>query len=177
MSTRELYLGGLRKQNTDFAMLPANTFSAAALAGIQPFNKEQPVTYMQARDFDFAGDTALVKYTADQALAGTPIVSADVLGAVIVPANFVAVYFYWAVVAINTGGTFSVATRVGGTALLTTTTTGTLNSAIVAWPSGPVLFKTPDIIDVTLPTVPAGGVGSLGLVVGVLGWNVRYGNW
>lgn len=177
MSTRELYLGGLRNQNVNFAMLPALAFSAAALAGIQPFNKEQPVTYFQARSFDFANDTALVAYTLAQAAAGTPIVSADVLGACIIPADFVAYAFYWKVAAINTGGTFSVGTRVGGTALLTTTTTGTLNSAIVAWPSGPVLFKTPDIIDVTLPTVPAGGIGSLGLVVGVLGWNVRYGNW
>jgi hypothetical protein len=177
MATRELYLGGLRRQNADFAMYPANTFSAAALAGIQPFNKEQPVTYFQARDFDFANDPALVRYTLDQAAAGTPIVSADVLGSVIIPADFVAYAFYWKVAAINTGGTFAAGTRVGGVSLVTATTTGTLNSAIVAWPSGPVLFKTPDIIDVTLGTVPAGGIGSLGLIVGVLGWNMRYGNW
>lgn len=177
MSTRELYLGGLRNQNPTFAMLPAAVFSASALAGIQPFNKEQPVTYFQARDFDFANDTALVAYTAAQAAAATPIVSGDVLGSVIIPADFYAVAFYWKVAAINTGGTFAAGTRVGGTSLLTATTTGTLNSAVVAWPTAPVLFKTPDIIDITLGTVPAGGVGALGLVVGVIGWNLRYGNW
>jgi len=177
MATRELYLGGLRNQNPTFAMLPAAAFSAAALAGIQPFNKEQPVTYFQARSFDFANDTALVNYTAAQAAAGTPIVSGDVLGSVIIPADFLAYGFYWKVAAINTGGTFAAGTRVGGTSLLTATTTGTLNSAFVAWPSGPVLFKTPDIIDITLGTVPAGGIGPLGLIVGVIGWNMRYGNW
>lgn len=177
MATRELYLGGLRQQNASFAMFPAATFSAAALAGIQPFNKEQPVTYFQARDFDFGNEPALIAYTRDQALAGTPIVSADVLGSVIIPADFLAYGFYWKVASVNAGGTFAAATRVGGTSLLTATTTGTLNSAFVAWPSGPVLFKTPDIIDVTLGTVPAGGVGSLALVVGVIGWNMRYGNW
>lgn len=177
MSTRELYLGGLRRQNADFAMLPANTFSAAALAGIEPFNKEQPVTYLQAREYDFANDTALAQYTAAQAAAGTPIVSGDVLGSVIIPANFYAVGVYWNVLGINTGGTFALATRVGGTSLLTATTTGTLNSAVIAWPSAPVFFKTPDLLDVTLGTVPAGGVGSLHLVVGVFGWNMRFGHW
>ena len=177
MSTRELYLGGGRNQNTNFAMLPNATFSAAALAGIEPFNKEQPVTYLQAREFDFANDTALAAYVAAQAAAGTPIVSGDVLGSVIIPANFYAVGAYWNVLSINAGGTFAMGTRVGGVSLLTATTTGTLNSNVIAWPTAPLFNKTPDMLDVTLGTVPAGGIGSLHLVVGIFGWNMRFGHW
>lgn len=175
MSTRELYLGGPRQQNTNFAMLPAATFSAANPA--QPFNKEQPVTYLQAREYDFGNDTALIRYTLDQAAAGTPIASGDVLGSVVIPAFFYALGFYWNVETINAGGTFQAATRVSAVTLLTATTTGTANSNVVAWPTAPLWFKTPDILDITLGTVPAGGMGSLKLIVGIFGWHMRYGNY
>lgn len=170
MSTYEVYLGGARKQNDGFAMFPSATFAADST--VQPAVRQRPIMVFPARDLDFGNETALIEYQ-----KRVPLVSGDKYGALIVPANFVAVGLYWRVKTINTGGTFSLATRVGGTSLVTTTTTGTANSAYIDWPSGPVLFKTSDIIDVTFPTVPAGGMGSLDLQFGVLGYDVRIGEW
>lgn len=170
MATYEVYEGGPRKQNNDYAMFPSATFAADSV--IQPAVRQRPICVFPARDLDFGNETALIQF-----IKANPLASGDKLGAVIIPANFAAIGFYWRVVNINAGGSFSVATRVGGTALVTTTTTGTANSAFVAWPSAPVLFKTSDIIDVTFPTVPAGGMGSLELQVGVVGYDLRVGHW
>lgn len=169
MATYEVYLGGPRQQNPTWGMFPSAPFSAANPS--QPAVKERPIHQFIARNLDFTNDTALVSYNKTIVLA-----NADKLGSVVIPANFLAIGFYWKVAVVNAGGTFAVGTRVGGTTLLAATTTGTLASGYVPWPSGPVLFPTSDIVDVTL-TVPGGGMGALSLVVGVVGDDLRYGNW
>lgn len=170
MATYEVYEGGARKQNDGFAMFPSATFAADSV--IQPAVRQRPVMVFPARDLNFGTETALIEYQ-----KRVPLVSGDKYGALIIPANFVAIAFYWKVASINTGGSFSAATRIGGTSLVGTTTTGTANSAYIAWTGGVTLFKTSDIVDVTFPTVPAGGMGTLDLQIGVLGYDMRIGQW
>jgi hypothetical protein len=176
MATYELYLGGARQQNANFAMLPSAPFSAS-----QPFVpvvKQIPVTFFLARNYDFgytqgiANDPALQDWLANLA---TPLTSGDKLGSVVIPSDFLALGIYWKITTPLASGQFALGTRIGGTSLVAATTTGTANSAWVPWPSAPVLFKTPDIIDLTLTTVPAGGVGSLSIVAGVCGYHFRAG--
>lgn len=170
MATYEAYLGGSRQQNPNFAMLPAAPFVADST--VQPAVRQRPISVFPARDLNFGTETALMEM-----VRRVPLVSGDKLGAQVIPANFLAMGFYWIIKTVNAGGTFAAATRVGGTSLVSATTTGTLNSAYVTWPSGPVLFKTSDIIDVTFGTVPAGGMGALDLQIGVLGFDLRIGQW
>lgn len=170
MATYEAYLGGLVQQNANLAKFPAAPFNQAVF--IQPAVRQKPIRKFVARDLNFGLEPGLKTFVTSVNLA-----SGDKLGSVIIPNNFLAQGFYWKVAGINAGGTFSVATRVGGTSLLTATTTGTAASGYVTWPSGPVLFALPDIIDVTFATVPAGGLGTLDLVIGVVGDDLRYGNW
>lgn len=170
MATREVYLGGPRKQNDGFAMFPSADFTADST--MQPAVRQRPIMVFPARDLDFGNETALIEYQ-----KRVPLASGDKYGALIIPANFVAVAFYWRVKNINAGGSFSAATRIGGTSLVGTTTTGTANSAYIAWTGGVTLFKTSDIVDVTFPTVPAGGMGTLDLQIGVLGYDLRIGDW
>lgn len=172
MATYEVYEGGARAQNASFAMFPSATFAADAV--IQPAVRQKPLLCMSSRDLDFGRETSLIKYIASLTV---PLASGDKLGSIIIPANFVAIGFYWKVATVVAGGTFAAGTRIGGTSLVTATTTGTLNSAYVAWPSAPVLFKTSDVVDITFGTVPAGGLGALELQVGVLGYDMRIGQY
>lgn len=169
MALHELYLGGRRKQNDDFGMFPAATFDETV--PFTPFNKEQPITYFQAREFDFVNETALVSY-----VAANPIATGDTAGAVLVPADFVMLAAYWKVVTPVAAGTFSAATRIGGTALIPNTPTAVADSNFVPL-AAPLLFKTPDIMDVTWVAVPASGLAPLNLVVGFVGYHMRYGRW
>jgi hypothetical protein len=175
MATYELYQGGSRQQNNNWAMFPAATFAASA--PVDPAIKQIPASFFVSRTLDFSNDTALADYVSQLVTAGTPIASGDKAGAVVIPTEFLTVGFYWRVDRINAGGTFSVATRVGAVTLLAgPQSTGTLASGYVTWPSGPVLFSTSDIIDVDFVTVPAGGVGPLSLTVGFHGIHFRHGN-
>lgn len=171
MATYEIYQGGSRQQNNNFAMFPAAPFVAST--GVDPVVKQLPAAFFISRTLNLGQDTALQDYAAQLSAAGTAIVSADEFGMLVIPTSFLAVGFYWSVNAINAGGTFSVDTR-GGVTLLTTTSTGTLASGYVPWPSAPQYYTTSDIIDMTLPTVPAGGLGSLSVTVGVYGIHFRH---
>lgn len=175
MSTYEVYLGGARQQNSDYAMLPAAPFQNTQV--FVPGVRQQPTQFMLARNLDFGGETALKAYVAALAAAGTPLASGDKLGSVVIPANFVAEEFYWAVVTPVTGGQFSAATRNGGVTLKSATTTASVDNGIVAWPTAPELFQEPDILDVTFDTVPAGGLEDLVLQVIINGHWYRAGNY
>ena len=109
-------------------------------------------------------------------VANNPIVTGDVTGAVLVPADFVMLGAYWKVVTPVAAGTFSAATRVGGTALIPNTATAVANSAYIPL-AAPILFQTPDIVDVTWVAVPPTGLSPLDLVVGFVGYHLRYGRW
>src|SRR5665647_3907126 len=109
MATYEVYQGGSRQQNNNFAMFPAATFAAST--GVDPVVKQLPAAFFISRTLNLGQDTGLQDYYAQLSAAGTPIVSGDKLGMLVVPTSFLAIGFYWSVNTINAGGTFSVGTR------------------------------------------------------------------
>jgi hypothetical protein len=178
-STYELYYGGPRQQNTDWAIFPAATFSANNPAALAPANKT-PVIFGAERTLDFTNDTAL-HYFFNTTLGATGFVTNDELGTVVIPGQSLFLGCWYSVNNPVTGGVFSLIVR-GTTQVLvsgvsTTTATNawvpyngagvitTLDTVTATWPKFFHYFATPDIIDVKFTTVPGGNLGALSLTV------------
>ncbi|MGH7745707.1 MAG: hypothetical protein ACREQ5_13095 [Candidatus Dormibacteria bacterium] len=181
MATYELYQGGVRQQNANWQMLPAAPYSQSQT--FVPVVKQFPIAYFLSRTYNFGftgaqSDSALDAFVANQATISAPLASGDKLGSIVIPTPFLAEGFYWSVNNALAGGQFAVDTRIGATSLLVATSTGTVSSAYVVWPSGPILYKAGagDIIEVVLTTIPAGGLAGLSLTVGVLGRSFQNAN-
>ena len=171
MALYELYLGGARQQNPDFAMFPAAPFNVANPA--EPATGQQLVTYAPSRYLDFTGfDQALALF-----LANNPLASGDEIGTQILPGKSMLLGFWWEVSAIVPGLTFTVLLREAALTLLTAQSAGVLSSGFVLVETAgaflPVYFPTPDIFDVVFPAVPVAGVAGLGLTVTPVYWNFR----
>lgn len=166
MATYELYYGGGRQQNNNFTMFPSAPFTQAI--PYQPAVKQIPVAMTVDRTYDFGNDVALQNFMSTITLA-----SGDKFGSVVIPEICQAVGVWWSVNTPLTGGAFALATRLGGTAILAATTTGTANSNFIPWPGGSTYFGASDILDVTWSTVPASGMGNLSLSIAVLVYNFR----
>lgn len=163
MSTYEVYYGGPRQQNSNYAMLPSAAFSTSQ--AYNPAVMQQPVMFGTARKLDFSGfDEALTQFLVDH-----PVVSGDILGASVIPANSLFLGVWWQVATPLTGGAFSIKLRQANVTLLSGQSTGTATSGFqlkltgIAWL--PTYLTVPDIIDVVYGTVPAGGL--TGLVMSV----------
>lgn len=178
-STYELYLGGPRQQNSDWAIFPAASFSTSNVAALAPANKA-PVCFGSERTLDFTGDVALA-YFFNKTLAGTGFVTNDACGTVVIPSQSLFLGCWWSVNNPVTGGVFSLIVRTAAQTLLsgqsTTTATsgwvpyngaGTITSGdtiTATWPKFFHYFSAPDIIDVKFTTVPAGNLGALSITV------------
>ena len=166
MATYEIYQGGPRQQNANFAMLPAATFSAS-----QPYTpavQQIPVAYAPPRALDFSGnDEALSQF-----LIENPLVTNDVLGSAPIPKDSLLYGVWWQVKTPLTGVSFSLYLRVAGTNILTTTSAATAASGF-ATPVAPVYLNTgAEMVDVKLDAVPAAGVK--GLVIQVAPYYIYF---
>ena len=116
-STYELYLGGPRQQNTDWAIFPAATFSASNTAALAPANKV-PVLFGASRTLDFTNDVAL-SYFYNTTLAAVPgFVTNDEIGAIVIPAQSLFLGCFYSVNNPVTGGVFSLIVRTAAQTLL-----------------------------------------------------------
>lgn len=181
-STYELYLGGPRQQNTDWAIFPAAPFLVANVSKLAPPSKA-PVVFATSRTLDFVNDKALL-YFYKKNMLSTPVIN-DVLSLVVVPANslfFGAFYSVTGFVAgaagtaqlrfrtagklvgaafnlFGPGPTSGFAQYDAGTAPVTTTN-ATLGNSLYH------LFPQPDILDLVVNAVPSPN-SLLGLVLTV----------
>lgn len=168
-STYELYLGGPRQQNTDWAIFPAAAFSANNEAAMAPAQK-RPVVYGVSRTLDFTNDTAL-SYFFNTTLAGTGFVTNDELGAVVIPGKSLFLGCWYSVNTPVTGGVFSLIIRAVGTTLVSGISTTTATSAWAPYvaagnvTTGVHYFATPDIVDIKFTTVPGANLGALSITI------------
>ena len=180
-SIYELYLGGPRQQNTDWAIFPAATFSASNTAALAPANKT-PVIFGASRTLDFTNDVALNYFYATTLAAVPGFVTNDELGAIVIPGQS---YFLGCFYSVNnpvTGGVFSLIVRTAAQTIASGISTSAVTSGFVPYSgNGTVVpstvsvvallgqmfhyFATPDIIDVKFTTVPAGNLEALSLTV------------
>lgn len=178
-STYELYLGGPRQQNTDWAIFPAAPFNAANVSNLAPPSKH-PVAFAPSRTLDFVNDKALL-YFYKKNMLSTPVIN-DVLSLVVVPANSVFLGCWWKVSAALPGatGTFNLRFRTAGQVLnAAPIPLNAVGSDFAVYnPAGAIttgasyltaavhMFKTPDILDLLLVALPTPN-SLLGLVITV----------
>lgn len=179
-STYELYFGGPRQQNSDWAIFPAAPFSTSNPA-VQPPAFKTPVIFGSSRTLDFTNDGAL-SYFFNTTLAAVPgFVNNDEIGAVVIPSQSLFLGCFWSVNNPVTGGVFSLIVRTAAQTLLSGQSTTTATSGFVYYngagtiTSGDTIsatgakfnhyFAAPDIIDVKFTTVPAGNLGALSMTV------------
>lgn len=181
MATYELYLGGPRVQNSDWAIFPAATFSSSNVAALAPANKV-PVLFGAERTLDFTNDVALA-YFYTHNLPGTPptFSNNDSVGTQVIPADSLFLGCWYSVNNPVTGGVFSLIVRGTAQTLVSGVSTTTATSDWVpyngaatisngdtitaTWPKFFHYFAAPDIIDVKFTTVPGGGLKALSLTV------------
>lgn len=174
MSTYELYQGGPRVQNSDWAIFPAATFSANNAAALGPASKT-PVVFGASRTLDFTNDVAL-SYFLNTTLSATGFVTADILGVQVIPQFSVLLGVWWSVNTAGTAGlTFNLETRVASHALLGTTSGSAVASGwtVATLATGGTYFPTPDIIDLTFVAVPGGGIGAFAITVTPVYYNFQ----
>lgn len=177
MITRELYLGGPATSNASRAMLPAPTFSANSAV----FKAMRPSLHKGGflnRVLDFRDDKALANYVAEQAAAGTPITTNDVLGVLVVPQNIILRgMFYEVERAGNASLVLTPKLRVLTTAQPAITASALGKGAGVpgdgAWIAAngamagdPFAMVTPDMLDLTVTAIGE-GLGELRLNIGI----------
>lgn len=171
MAVYELYQGGARQQNADWAIFPAATFSASNVAAQAPANKT-PVIFGAERTIDFTNDVAL-NYFYNVTLAGAGPVTGDHVGAVVIPSQSLLLGVWWKVNNPVTGSAFNLGIRVLGSTLFASpqsaaaVASGFTPYSAAGTPAfpGTEYFATPDILDVQFTTVPAGGLLALSLTV------------
>ena len=162
----ELYLGGPRQQNTDWAIFPAAPFNALNAANLAPPNKH-PVLFGASRTLDFVNDTAL-KYFLKKNVT-LPMVNNDSLGLVVIPSNSLIVGAWWKVSAPVAGatGTASLKLRVAGKTLASGIALNAVGSGFGIYDPAAAITnigtiaagllganKTPDILDLIVTAVP-----------------------
>jgi hypothetical protein len=178
-SVYELYLGGPRQQNTDWAIFPAAPFNVANVSNLAPPSKT-PLLFGASRTLDFVNDKAL-GYFYKKNMLSTPVVG-DSLGLVVIPSNSLLLGLWYKITGIlaGTGGSFTL--KVRGTGKLfgafdphvlgsnflqydagtapVTTTNATLGGSLYKY------FAAPDIVDLVLTTLPT-PIALTGLVLTV----------
>jgi hypothetical protein len=189
MSTYELYYGGPRQQNNDWAIFPSAPFATTNPAAQGPANKT-PVIFGAERTLDFTNDVAL-NYFYTVTLASTGIVTGDHVGAVVIPSQSVLLGIWWKVNNPVTGAAFNLGLRELGTTFFTTPQSAaavasgfllpiaqgtTVASTVGALqPQVGPYFSAPDILDVQFTTVPGGGILALSLTVTPVFYNFQVG--
>lgn len=179
-TTRELYLGGGPTANINRSAFPAPAFSATDPVQLvsKPAAHKGPISFGLTRVLDFQNDSSLSAYVAAQLAAGTPIVAGDKLSLAVIPPGQIFVGITVQVIQAASGALpLTPSTRVGGLTFpaIAAGTAGLLQfaapAATVYVTAGPALlanstFNTaPDVLDLLVGTLPAGGIGKLILAV------------
>lgn len=175
MATYELYKGGPRQANPTYAIFPSAPFSVANPT-LPPASKA-PVVYGDGITYSFGGtgsgtspvpDQALQNFVAQLKAAGTPIVSGDKFGAVVLPAQSLFWGVFYAINTPTTGLQFAIKQRVAAVTILAATSGAAVTSGFAfrqGTPFAPLFSSTSDIIDLEFTTVPGTGVGNLSITV------------
>jgi hypothetical protein len=183
MTIRELYLGGPPTNNVDRSMFPVSAFSATALEQLvsKPAAHKGAISFGLTRVLDFQHDSALLAYVKLQAGAGTPIVATDKLSICVIPPGMLFLGISVQVIQAAPGAlALTPSTRVGGLTFpaIAAGTAGLLQFATpdaTVWVTngfappaaagGTWFNNAPDVLDLTVGTLPAGGIGNLILAV------------
>lgn len=175
MATHELYLGGPPSRNYGLSMFPARPFNEATA----PFNTIGPAAhkgsyvYKDTRRLDFSGDDhALAEFLRENVVA-----QADVLGAVLIPKDCLLLGFHYRIIKAKAGVTLTPKFR--GKAHTFAAIDGSVDggngfypasgAAVAAVTEGvaslalAVFDNKPDMLDLTLTAVPAGGIGGFAI--------------
>jgi hypothetical protein len=165
-SVYELYLGGPRQQNTDWAIFPAAPFNVANTSNLAPPAKT-PIAFGVSRTLDFVNDKAL-SYFFKKNMASTPVVG-DSFGLIVVPANSLFLGCWWKVNTPlpGTTGTFKLRFRTAAKDILAATTLHTAASGFVPYDGAAAVttgataaaglfhhFPASDILDLVLVALP-----------------------
>lgn len=182
MATHELYLGGNRTTNTDFAMFPSPTFSQTGTIAPSAHKGSHPI-YVLNRTFDFRDDPALVAYA-----RGATFAAGDYLGSVLVPDDVLVQAVHLKVERAVTGVTLLVRLRQDNSTLIASYNAGTAGSVMYGMNGTQVATGTPaavqglyldnsDIVDVELDALPVDGIQDLRFTVGIVVIDPRAGQW
>lgn len=182
MATHELYLGGPRTTNTDFAMFPAPAFAEWANTVAAAHKGNHPV-YVLNRTFDFKDDPALAAY-----VRGATFAAGDYLGSVVTPPGTFILGTHLRVETAVTGVTLLVRLRNDASTLIAIYNAGTAGAVFHGMDGTQVASGTPaavqglyldaaDIVDVELDALPVDGVQNLRFTVGVIVIDPRAGQW
>lgn len=182
MAIHELYLGGNRTTNSDFAMFPSPAFSPAGTIVAAAHKGNHPV-YVLNRTFDFRDDPALVAYA-----NGATFAAGDYLGSVVVPDDVLVQAVHLKVERAVPGVTLLVRLRQDASTLIASYDAGTAGSVMYGMDGTQAATGTPaaiqglyldnsDIVDVELDALPVGGIQDLRFTVGLLVIDPRAGQW
>lgn len=182
MAIHELYLGGGRTTNSDFAMFPSPTFSQSGTITAAAHKGSHPI-YVLNRTLDFRDDPALVAYA-----RGATFSAGDYLGSVITPDDTFILGCHLKVERAVTGVTLLVRLRQDASTLIATYDAGTAGSVFYGMNGTQVATGTPaavqglylnnsDIVDIELDALPVDGVQDLRVTVGVIVIDPRAGQW
>lgn len=173
MATHELYIGGPPTRNYSQAMFPAVAFNEAAA----PFNQigmaahKGPIGYADTRLLDFGVDHALSEFVRENTVA-----QGDKLGVVLIPKNMLFMGFYYEIITPQAGLTLTPSLR--GKATVFTAIDGSAAAKGFVAPGGGALVTEgavtmagvqfdikPDMLDLTLTALGAGGLGAFKMIV------------
>lgn len=175
MATHEIYVGGPPTRNYSQSMFPAVPFNEAAA----PFNQigvaahKGPIGYADTRLLDFSGDNALAEFLRENTVA-----AADVLGVVLIPKNVILLGFYYRVITPKAGVTLTPRLRgkahtfaaIDGAAAgegfypASGVAAAAVTEGVIDL-SAAVYDVKPDMLDLTLTAIPAGGLSGFSLEI------------
>lgn len=177
MATYEIFVGGPGRGDTSRSQYPAKAFlyTSALFAKLRAAAHKGPSEYALTRTLDFKNDYALAEFVRNQLAAGAPLAQGDVLGSVIIPANYLLKGVFVRVETPVVGLTLTLNTRATSVAAVAF---GTVNCAVAgssyrspgeaaggitegAVTGGQSFANVPRILDVTLTAVGAAGLGAL----------------
>lgn len=177
MATHEIYIGGPPTANYSRAMFPAAPFNAgsAAFTGIRPAAHKGNTGYSLTRVLDTA-QKAMAEFLRENVVA-----QGDVLGSIIIPQDVLFKGLFYRLESPTGTGATVITPSLRGVAAATFPTIdanatagakGFTKAAGVAWvdesaaAAGDDFFiAEPTILDLTLTTLPADGLGTLRLVL------------
>lgn len=181
MATHEIYIGGPPTANFSRAMFPAAPFSASspAFTGIRPAAHKGNTGYSLTRVIDTA-QKAMAEFLRENTVA-----QGDVLGSIIIPQDVLFKGLFYRLESASgtgtttitpslrgvTGGTFPTIAGNGtagskGFARVGSTTWKSTSVSVEGENNGAAFYiAAPTILDLTLTALPAGGLGSLRLVL------------
>ena len=186
MPTYEVYVGGPGRRDYGRSQYPAKAFSqsAAEFKAMPIAAHKGPAQYALTRTLDFGNDHALMEFVRNQSAAGAALDDGDVLGIIVIPKDTLLYGVHVEVENPVTGVTLALATRAPNSLNFGTIDAATAGSSFRVYDAdtpAPVTVtqgsvdlsqanfaNVPRMLDLTLTTVPAGGLGALRISISPL---------